>query len=116
MSIALRPGQRVTITDNVMYGKTGPGITLPRRPSGGMDEAWLRRRIAQEQHRGQIQVEALLDQLCRNVGLNPWEAWRKPRHLRRMESLEATTRQLRADLARVRRANRPRDARGRWTR
>lgn len=46
-------------------------------------------------------LDAELDALCRRLGLEPWEAWRRDRHLERMDAQAAVNRQLRADLAKI---------------
>lgn len=46
-------------------------------------------------------LDAELDRLCRNLGLEPWETWRRHRHLERMDAQAAMHRQLRSDLAKI---------------
>ena len=69
-----------------------------------------------ERVRSRLEVQALTTGLCDRLGLSRWDVIERPALMERTERLAAVNRQLRADLARVRRANRPRDARGRFTR
>lgn len=75
-----------------------------------------RHTLARERLIGRRVVERMLDDTCLIFGLDPYETWRKPRLLDKATKMEAMHAQLRADLAKVRRANRPRDERGRWVR
>lgn len=103
-------GASVAIVGNVMLGpRVGKGIRITHpAPDEVAGARRLAERIASERDRGLQYVDTLLDQLCRDVGLDPWEAWRRPRHDRRAAKLAETVAQVRADLDRVR------DRVGRW--
>jgi hypothetical protein len=64
----------------------------------------------------QAHARATTDRVCRELGIDPWEVVHRPARRERIQRLLDYNAQIRADLARVRRANRPRDKFGRWTR
>lgn len=62
-------------------------------------DEWLREHYALEREIGLEHVTHELDRLCTSTGLDPWDAWRRPRHDERAAKVHAYGEQIRADLA-----------------
>lgn len=83
-----------------------------RQVAEDLADARYHRRLAYERQLGHAQVGALLDGMCRDLGLDPVQAWRLPRsrerrHRRDLASFAAATRaavDLEASLQRAGRA------------
>lgn len=72
-------------------------------------------RVAAERERAQAyaHLSTELDRMCRDVGLDPWEAWRRPRHLERIDAQDRVMLSTRVSASRVL-GVRPRDKHGRF--